>query len=80
MKQKLTITVDADLLPLAKRYAAFEGCHCLRSSSSLCERLRESTPRPSPLGGAESSRQPTAITTLATMRWPGNTSNDPPLR
>ena len=38
MKQKLTITVDADLLPAAKRYARSRGV----SLSSLVERsLRE---------------------------------------
>ena len=38
MKQKLTITVDADLLPLAKRYARSRGV----SLSSLIEQsLRE---------------------------------------
>ena len=38
MKQKLTITVDADLLPLAKRYARSRGV----SLSSLVEQsLRE---------------------------------------
>ena len=38
MKQKLTITVDADLLPMAKRYARFRGM----SLSSLIEQsLRE---------------------------------------
>ena len=38
MKQKLTITVDADLLPVAKRYARFRGM----SLSSLIEQsLRE---------------------------------------
>ena len=37
-KQKLTITVDADLLPLAKRYARYRGV----SLSSLIEQfLRE---------------------------------------
>ena len=37
-KQKLTITVDADLLPLVKRYARFRGV----SLSSLIEQaLRE---------------------------------------
>ena len=37
-KQKLTITVDADLLPVAKRYARFRGM----SLSSLIEQsLRE---------------------------------------
>ena len=34
-KQKLTITVDADLLPLAKRYARFRGV----SLSSLIEQF-----------------------------------------
>ena len=38
MKQKLTITVDADLLPIAKRYARSQGV----SLSSLIEKaLRE---------------------------------------
>ena len=38
MKQKLTITVDAELLPLAKRYARSQGV----SLSSLIEQsLRE---------------------------------------
>ena len=38
MKQKLTITVDADLLPIAKRYARSRGV----SLSSLIEQsLRE---------------------------------------
>ncbi len=38
MKQKLTVTVDADLLPLAKRYARSRGV----SLSSLVEQsLRE---------------------------------------
>jgi len=38
MKQKLTITVDADLLPRAKRYARSQGV----SLSALIERsLRE---------------------------------------
>ena len=38
MKQKLTITVDADLLPMAKRYARSRGV----SLSSLVEQsLRE---------------------------------------
>ena len=38
MKQKLTITVDADLLPIAKRYARSQGV----SLSSLIEQsLRE---------------------------------------
>ena len=38
MKQKLTITVDADLIPIAKRYARSQGV----SLSSLIERsLRE---------------------------------------
>lgn len=40
MKQKLTITVDADLLPKAKRYARSQGV----SLSSLIEKtLRETT-------------------------------------
>ena len=40
MKQKLTITVDADLLPAAKRYARSRGV----SLSSLVEQsLREMT-------------------------------------
>ena len=40
MKQKLTITVDADLLPVAKRYARSRGV----SLSSLVEQsLREMT-------------------------------------
>ena len=40
MKQKLTITVDADLLPVAKRYARSRGV----SLSSLVEQsLREVT-------------------------------------
>ena len=40
MKQKLTITVDADLLPRAKRYACSQGV----SLSSLIEKtLREIT-------------------------------------
>ena len=40
MKQKLTITVDADLLPIAKRYARSRGV----SLSSLIEQsLREVT-------------------------------------
>ena len=38
MKQKLTITVDSDLLPIAKRYARSQGV----SLSALIERsLRE---------------------------------------
>ena len=40
MKKKLTITVDADVLPLAKRYAKSKGV----SLSSLVEQaLREMT-------------------------------------
>lgn len=45
MKQKLTITVDADLLPLAKRYARSQGV----SLSSLIEQsLREVAGAPTP--------------------------------
>ncbi len=38
MKQKLTITVDADLLPLAKRYARSRG---VSLSSVIEQSLRE---------------------------------------
>ena len=45
MKQKLTITVDAELLPIAKRYARSRGV----SLSSLIERsLRKVTGERSP--------------------------------
>ena len=45
MKQKLTVTVDADLLPLAKRYARARGV----SLSSLVEQsLREVAGKPAP--------------------------------
>ncbi len=45
MKQKLTITVDADLVPLAKRYARSRGV----SLSSLIEQsLREVAGDPAP--------------------------------
>ena len=45
MKQKLTITVDAELLPLAKRYARSRGV----SLSSLIEQS-------SPGGGGRAGR------------------------
>ena len=45
MKQKLTITVDGDLLPIAKRYARSRGV----SLSSLIEQsLREVAGEPTP--------------------------------
>ena len=45
MKQKLTITIDAELLPLAKRYAHAQGV----SLSSLIEQaLREVTGESTP--------------------------------
>ena len=45
MKKKLTITVDADVLPLAKRYARSRGV----SLSSLVEQaLRDLTEEPEP--------------------------------
>ena len=76
MKQKLTITVDADLLPVAKRYARFRGM----SLSSLIEQsLREmagENTRPSPRVGEAGSGQRSVRMTRGTMRCPGSTSND----
>ena len=40
-EEKLTITVDAELLPMAKRYARSRGVCSLRSSSSPSERWPE---------------------------------------
>ena len=45
MKSKLTITVDADLIPAAKRFARSQGV----TLSSLVEKaLREATEKPEP--------------------------------
>lgn len=45
MKQKLTITVDAELLPVAKRYARSRGVSLSSLvEQSLREMTRESTP------------------------------------
>ena len=45
MKQKLTITVDAELVPIAKRYARSRG---VSLSSIIEEALREATENQAP--------------------------------
>ena len=44
MKQKLTITVDADLIPLAKRYAHSQGLSLASLIEQYLREVAEDTP------------------------------------
>ena len=76
MKQKLTITVDAEVLPVAKRYARSRGVSLSSLvEQSLREMAREETPTSPPVGEASFGRRDVKMTRV-TKHWLRNTSVD----